>query len=106
MHLTCSINKEESSIKVDQKLYGGMIEYLLYLTVSRPDILFCVCLCARFQLDHIDAHLTIVERIFWHLKGTTNPGFLYKKSLDCKLFISCDANYAEDIIEIKSTSLY
>ncbi|KAK2416401.1 putative mitochondrial protein [Trifolium repens] len=49
MHPTSSLSKEESEGKVDQKLYRGMIGSLLYLTASRPDILFSVCLCARFQ---------------------------------------------------------
>src|SRR4051812_5740836 len=48
MHVTCVLGKDEVSKKVDQKLYTGMIGSLLYLTASRPDILFSVCLCARF----------------------------------------------------------
>jgi len=90
--------------KLDQKLYRGMIGSLLYLTASRPDILFSVCLCARFQSDPREPHLTAVKRIFWYLKGTTNLGLLYKKSSDYKLVGFCDANYASDRIERKSTS--
>ena len=48
MHPTCTLSKEDTGSKVDQKLYRGMIGYLLYLTASRPDILFSVCLCTRF----------------------------------------------------------
>jgi len=48
MHPTCTLSKEDQGSKVDQKLYQGMIGSLLYLTASRPDILFSVCLCARF----------------------------------------------------------
>jgi len=51
MHPTCTLSKEDQGSKVDQKLYRGMIGSLLYLTASRPDILFSVCLCARFQSD-------------------------------------------------------
>jgi len=51
MHPNCNMRKEESSNKVDQKLYRGMIGSLLYLTAFRPDILFNACLCARFQPD-------------------------------------------------------
>jgi len=81
-----------------------MIGSLLYLTASRPNILFSVCLCARFQSDPRESHLTTVKRIFRYLKGTTNLGLLYKKSLDYKLVGLCDADYAGDRMERKSTS--
>ena len=93
MHPTCTLNKEDQGTKVDQKLYRGMIGSLLYLTASRPDILFSVCLCARFQSDPRESHLTAVKRIFRYLKGTTNLGLLYKKSSDYKLVGFCDADY-------------
>jgi len=81
-----------------------MIDSLLYLTASRPDILFSVCLCARFQSDPRESHLSIVKRIFRYLKGTTNLGLLYRKSLDYKLVGFYDVDYAGDLIERKSTS--
>jgi len=81
-----------------------MIGSLLYLTASRHDILFSVCLCARFQSDPRESHLTIVKRIFRYLKGTTNLGLLYKKSSYYKLVGFCDADYVGDRIERKSTS--
>ncbi|CAM8883084.1 unnamed protein product [Rhodiola kirilowii] len=46
-----SLTKDESSPRVDPTLYRGMIGSLLYLTASRPAILFSVCLCARFQAN-------------------------------------------------------
>ena len=85
MHPTCTLNKEDQGTKVDQKLYRGMIGSLLYLTAS--DILFSICLCARFQSDPRESHLTVVKRIFRYLKGTTNLGLLYKKSSDYKLVV-------------------
>ncbi|WJX51852.1 hypothetical protein P8452_38016 [Trifolium repens] len=103
MHPTSSLSKEDSESKVDQKLYRGMIGSLLYLTASRLDILFSVCLCARFQSDPIESHLTAVKRIFRYLKATCNIGLLYQKSNDYKLIGFCDADYAGDKIERKST---
>ena len=82
MHPTCTLSKEDQGSKVDQNLYRGMIGSLLYLTASRPDILFSVCLSARFQSNPREPHLTAVKRIFRYLKGTTNLGLLYKKSSD------------------------
>ena len=95
---------EESSSKVDQILYRAMIGSLLYLIASRPNILFSVCLCARFQSDPRESHLTIVKKIFRYMKGTTNLGILYKKSQYYKLVGLCDGDYVGDKIERKSTS--
>jgi len=81
-----------------------MIGSLLDLTASRPDILFSVCLCARFQSDLRESHLTDVKRIFRFPKGTTNLRLLYRKSLDYELIGLCDVDYAGDRIERKSTS--
>jgi len=78
-----------------------MIGSLLYLTASRPDILFSVCLCARFQSHPRESDLTGVKRIFRCLKGKTNLGLLYRKSLDYKLVGFCDADNAGDRIERK-----
>jgi len=104
MHPTCNLRIENNGTKVDQKLYRGMIGSLLYLSAARPDILFNVCLCARFQSNHRESALTVVKRIFRYLKGTTNLGLLYRKSLEYKLVGFYDADYAGDRIERKSTS--
>jgi len=98
MHPTCILSKEDTGIKVDQKLYRGMIGSLLYLTASRPNILLSVCLCAIFQSDRRESHFTAVKRLFRYLKGTTNLGLLYRKSLDYKLVGFCDADFAGDRI--------
>jgi len=95
MHPTYTLSKEDQGSKVDQKLYRGMIGSLLYLTASRPNILFSVCLCARFQSDPREPHLTAVKRVF---------RYLYKKSSDYKLVGFCDADYVGDRIERKLTS--
>ena len=103
MHPTCILGKDEVSMKVDQKLYRGMIGSILYLTASRPDILFSVCLCARFQSDPRESHLTDVKRILRYLKGTTNLGLCYIRSKEFRLVGYCDADFAGDRIERKST---
>jgi len=92
MHPTCTFSKEDTISKVDQKLFRGMISSLFYATTSRPDILFSVCLCARFELDRRESHLTAFKRIFRYLMGETNLGLLYSKSLDYKLVGFCDAD--------------
>lgn len=60
--------------EVDITSYRGMIGSLLYLTVSRPNIMFATCLCVRFQAQPREPHLIVVKRIFRYLKGTPNLG--------------------------------
>ncbi|GJT62077.1 retrovirus-related pol polyprotein from transposon TNT 1-94 [Tanacetum coccineum] len=64
MSMETKLTKDEESESVDNTKYRGMIGSLLYLTVSRPDIMFSVCLCARFQEDLKTSHLEAVKRIF------------------------------------------
>ncbi|KAL8134777.1 hypothetical protein AgCh_009696 [Apium graveolens] len=65
--------------------YRGMIGSLLYLTASRPDLMYATCLCARFQADPREPHLTAVKRIFKYLKGTADLGLWYPRESDFKL---------------------
>ena len=60
--------------KVDEANYRGMIGSLLYLTASRPDIMYATCLCARFQANPREPHLIAVKRIFKYLKGEPELG--------------------------------
>ena len=55
---------------MDQKLYRSMIESLLYVTASRPDVMFSVCMCARFQASPRESHLKATKRILMYLKNT------------------------------------
>lgn len=64
MHPTCIIEKDEEGKKIGQKVYRGMIGSLLYLTTSRLDNLFSVCLCERFLSDLRESHFTTIKRIF------------------------------------------
>ncbi|KAK6149245.1 hypothetical protein DH2020_016770 [Rehmannia glutinosa] len=64
------LDKDEKCKSVDGSKYRGMIGSLLYLTTSRPDILHVVCLCARFQSNPKESHMSAVKRIFQYLKDT------------------------------------
>ena len=61
------IDKDDKGKDVNQKLYKSMIGSLLYLTANRPDIMFCVCLCARFQACPKESHSITLKRIFTYL---------------------------------------
>ncbi|GKA08748.1 retrovirus-related pol polyprotein from transposon TNT 1-94 [Tanacetum coccineum] len=65
------LTRDEHEESVDDTKYHGMIGSLLYLTASRPDIMFSVCLCARFHEVPKTSHLEAVKRIFRYIKGTT-----------------------------------
>ncbi|XP_050890293.1 secreted RxLR effector protein 161-like [Lathyrus oleraceus] len=98
------VDQDESVVSIDIKKYRGMIGSLLYLTTSRPDIMFSVCLCARFQDNPKESHLIAVKRIMKYLKGTTNVGLWYPKGGICNLVGYSDADYAGSKINRKSTS--
>ena len=80
MATTTKLDKDEQGINVDIKLYRSMIGSLLYLTASRPDIMFSVCLCARFQSCPKESHLIAVKCIIRYLKGTIEMGLWYPKT--------------------------
>ncbi|XP_073223564.1 secreted RxLR effector protein 161-like [Cicer arietinum] len=98
------IDKDEYDISIDLSKYRGMIESLLYLTASRPDIMFSVCLSARFQANPKESHLVVVKRIMKYLKRTTNVGLWYPKGSICSLVGYSDSDYAGCKTDRKSTS--
>ncbi|XP_057545880.1 secreted RxLR effector protein 161-like, partial [Amaranthus tricolor] len=81
-----------------------MIGSLLYLTASHPDIMFSVCLCARFQANPKESHLTAVKRIFRYLHGTKDFGLWYPSCGNFGLIGFSDADYAGYKVDRKSTS--
>ncbi|GKD39854.1 retrovirus-related pol polyprotein from transposon TNT 1-94 [Tanacetum coccineum] len=78
---------------VDATLYHGMIGSLVYLTTSRPDLNYVVCLCARYQAKVIEKHLQAVKRIFRYLNETINMGLWYSKDTDMSLIAYADADH-------------
>jgi hypothetical protein len=67
-----NLDSDASGNMVDQKLYWSMIGSLLYVTVSRLDVMFSVCMCARFQASPRENHLKAIKRILRYLKHTQN----------------------------------
>ncbi|GJR12390.1 retrovirus-related pol polyprotein from transposon TNT 1-94 [Tanacetum coccineum] len=96
--------RDEDSESVDNTNYRGMIGSLLYLTASRPDIMFSVCLCARFQEDPKTSHLEVVKCIFRYIKGTTHLGLWYPKGSGIETIVYADLDHAGDYVDRKSTS--
>lgn len=79
MSINCKLDQDIEGKAVDPKLYRGMIGSLLYLTASRPDIMFSVCMCARYQSNPKESHVTAVKRIFKYLINTQDVGLWYSK---------------------------
>ncbi|GKF09092.1 hypothetical protein Tco_0043316, partial [Tanacetum coccineum] len=90
--------------EVDVHLYRSMIGCLMYLTASRPDIMFAVCLCARFQVTPKVSHMHAVKRIFRYLKHQPKLGLWYPKDSPFHLEAFSDNDYAGDNHDRRSTS--
>ncbi|XP_022008323.1 uncharacterized mitochondrial protein AtMg00810-like [Helianthus annuus] len=89
---------------VDATLYRSMIGSLMYLTANRPDIMFAVCQCARYQAAPKLSHLNAVQRIFRYLKGRPRLGLLYRKEYPFDLCAFSDSNFGGTGRDMKSTS--
>ncbi|GKC38710.1 retrovirus-related pol polyprotein from transposon TNT 1-94 [Tanacetum coccineum] len=95
--------KDENGEEVDVHMYRSMIGSLMYLTSSRPDIMFAVCACARYQVNPKVSHLHAVKRIFRYLKGQPKLGLWYPKDSPFDLVAYTDSDYARASLDRKST---
>ena len=96
------INPNEKSVDISN--YRGMVGSLLYLTASRPDIMFSTCVSARFQTDPKESHLIAIKKIFTYLKGTPSLGIGYPKDSGFDLIGYSYADFTGCKIDRKSTS--
>ncbi|GAV77809.1 hypothetical protein CFOL_v3_21279 [Cephalotus follicularis] len=104
MSTTIKLGKDENGNEVDKKLFRSMIGSLLYLTASRPDMMFSVCLCARFQSCPKDTHLIAVKCIFRYVAYTPLFGLFYSKDSLFNFHAHSDADYGGCRIDRRSTS--
>ncbi|GJT66786.1 putative ribonuclease H-like domain-containing protein [Tanacetum coccineum] len=95
--------KDEEASDVDVHLYRSMIGSLMYLTASRPDIMFAVCACSRFQVTPKTSHLNAVKRIFRYLKGKPKLGLWYPRVSSFDLEAYSDSDYVGANLDRKST---
>nr|GEX12283.1 hypothetical protein [Tanacetum cinerariifolium] len=96
--------KDSDGEDVDVHTYRSMIGSLMYLTSSRPDIMFAVYACACFQVTLKVSHLHVVKRIFRYLKGKPHLGLWYPKDLLFNLVAYSDSDYAGASLDRKSTT--
>ncbi|XP_074377190.1 secreted RxLR effector protein 161-like [Apium graveolens] len=104
MNQNSKLTSDENGKAVDIKRYRGMIGCLLYLTASQPDIMYNVCVCARFQANPKESYLNAVKRIFHYLSGTINLGLFYPITNAFNLVGCSDTGYAGCQTDRKSTS--
>ncbi|GJR36563.1 hypothetical protein Tco_1212247, partial [Tanacetum coccineum] len=95
--------KDEEANDVDVQLYRSMISSLMYVTASRPDIMFAVCACSRFQVTPKTSHLSAVKRVFRYLKGKPKIGLWYPRESSFDLESYSDSDYAGANLDRKST---
>ncbi|GJY88001.1 putative ribonuclease H-like domain-containing protein [Tanacetum coccineum] len=98
------LTKDEEAADVDVHLYKSMIGSLMYLTASRPDIMFAVCACSKFQVTPKTSHLNAVKRIFRYLKGKPKLALWYPKVSSFDLEVYSDSDYAGANLDRKSTT--
>nr|GEV24287.1 DNA helicase [Tanacetum cinerariifolium] len=91
---------------VDHTDYRSMIGSLMYVTSSRPDIMFATCMCARYQANPNEHHVSVVKRIFRYLKRTINLGLWYPKDSGFDLTAYSDADHAGCHLDQKTESEY
>ena len=98
------LDLDEGGKTVDQTLYRSMISSLLYLIASRSEIMFSVCMCARFKANPKETHFIAIKRILRYLKHTPSIGLWYPKGAIFELVGYFDSDYAGCKVDRKSTS--
>nr|GFC31447.1 copia protein [Tanacetum cinerariifolium] len=98
------LDEDKEGKAVDPSHYRGMIGILLYLTASRPDLQFAICMYTRYQARPTEKHLHAVKKIFQYLRGTVNRGLWYPKDSSIALTAFADADHASCQDTCHSTS--
>jgi len=100
------IGKDENGTKVDATLYNQIVVSLMYLTATRPDLMFVMSLISRFMACPTQQHFATTKRVLRYLKGTVNYGVFYKRGGVSDLIGFTNSDYAGDMEDSKSTSGY
>nr|GEV37745.1 retrovirus-related Pol polyprotein from transposon TNT 1-94 [Tanacetum cinerariifolium] len=87
-------DEDPLGIPVNQTRFQGTVGSVMYLTASRPDLVFAVCMCARYQAKPTKKHLEVIKQVFRYLRGTINWGLWYSKDTAMALTAYADADHA------------
>ncbi|KAK8928931.1 hypothetical protein KSP39_PZI017248 [Platanthera zijinensis] len=103
-HMSCAQGSENDSLLPNPEYYCLLVGKLIYLTVTRPDISFAVCVVNRFMHTPWVSHLQAVERILRYLKTSPGQGLVYKPSSSLSLIAYSDADYVGSLDDRRSTT--
>ena len=104
MATNCYLSADEKGKSINQTKYKGIIGSLHYLTASRLDIMFGVCMCAHYQSSPKESHFSIVKRIMKYQKGTLDVGLWYPKGVEISLVGYSNLDFVGRKLDTKSTS--
>ena len=100
------ISKNDGEKLEEPSAYRSLVGSLLYLTVTRPDLMFPASLLSRFMSSPSNVHMGVAKRVLKYVKGTTNLGIWYLKTGGVKLDGYADSDWAGSVDDMKSTSGY
>jgi hypothetical protein len=100
------LKKEDGRKKVNATLYRSLVGNLLYLTATRPDIMFAASLLSRFMHSPSHFHFAAAKRVLRYIQGTTSYGIRYCRKSILKLIGFCDSDWGGCVDDMKSTSSY
>ncbi|GJS09448.1 retrovirus-related pol polyprotein from transposon TNT 1-94 [Tanacetum coccineum] len=104
MSIDLKLTLDKDRVSVDSSKYRCMIGCLPYIIDYRPDIMFSVSLCARFQENPKESHMDTVLWIFRYIKNTQYMGLWYLNGSGIKVCVYADSDHAGDYVDSKSTS--
>ncbi|KAK9740253.1 hypothetical protein RND81_03G022600 [Saponaria officinalis] len=88
------LTKDDGSKEVDLKQYRSLVGSLLYLTATRPDLMFATSLLSRFMSKLSEVHMGTTKRVLRYLKRTLDFGVLYQPCSDSRLIAYSDSDWA------------
>ncbi|XP_050916337.1 uncharacterized mitochondrial protein AtMg00810-like [Lathyrus oleraceus] len=98
------LERNENGKDVDHKKYRGTIGSLLYITASRSDNMFNVCMCVHYQSTPKESHLKAIKRILRYLHGTSKYELWYSKGSEFNFVSYNDFDFSNCKLDRKSTS--
>ncbi|GJZ28589.1 retrovirus-related pol polyprotein from transposon TNT 1-94 [Tanacetum coccineum] len=102
----CKLVKDDHSGFVNATLYKQMVGCIMYLTATRPDLMFVVSLLSRYMEAPTEQHMAAMKRVLRYIQGTSSFGVCYKKKGSDQLVAFSDSDYAGDYDNRRSTSGY
>ena len=100
------LSKDDGDEKVEETYFRSLIGCLMYLTATRPDILYAISALSRFMHYDSEVHLKAAKRVVWYIKGTVDYGVKFQKIPNMKLFGYSDSDWGGSLDDMKSTSRY